>query len=170
MEQYIPFYLKLPRVIFLSLKTKTVLTNAWGNQDSLKHGPIQVSIVTSFSSSTHVLHCLQTCNWLDLFYFLTFWPHHEACRILVPRSGIKPKPPVVEAQNPNHWTVKEIPRFPSYTYTPSPLSITHLTPILQDCLFKPYPLFQDQLHSHLLQKAVLTSPNYSSASFRWWFS
>ena len=32
-----------------------------------------------------------------------------ACRILVPRPGIEPMPPAVEAQSPNHWTAREVP-------------------------------------------------------------
>ena len=36
-----------------------------------------------------------------LFFFLIFWPCHKACRILVPRPGIEPAPPVVEARSLN---------------------------------------------------------------------
>ena len=32
-----------------------------------------------------------------------------ACRILVPRPGIEPTPPAVEAQNLHHWTTREVP-------------------------------------------------------------
>ena len=32
-----------------------------------------------------------------------------ACRISVPRPGIKPTPPAVEAWRPNHWTTREVP-------------------------------------------------------------
>ena len=47
---------------------------------------------------------------LFLFYFYLFiWPCHAACRILVPRPGIKPGPPAVEAQSLNHWTAREVP-------------------------------------------------------------
>ena len=34
-----------------------------------------------------------------------------ACGILVPRPGIEPVPPVVEAWSPNHWTAREVPTF-----------------------------------------------------------
>ena len=34
--------------------------------------------------------------------------HHTARRILVPRPGIKPKPPAVEAQSLHHCTTKEV--------------------------------------------------------------
>ena len=32
-----------------------------------------------------------------------------ACRMLVPRPGIKPSPAAVEAQNLNHWTARKVP-------------------------------------------------------------
>ena len=34
-----------------------------------------------------------------------------ACGILVPRLGIEPVPPAVEARSPNHWTAREFPPF-----------------------------------------------------------
>ena len=40
-----------------------------------------------------------------------FWPHHAACRILVPRPGIKPVPPAVETWSLNHWTAREVPPY-----------------------------------------------------------
>ena len=40
-------------------------------------------------------------------YFL--WPRCVACEILVPRPGIKPLSPAVEAWSPNHWTTTEFP-------------------------------------------------------------
>ena len=43
----------------------------------------------------------------DIFYYF-FWPRHVACGILVPRPGIKPAPPAVEARSPNHWTAREV--------------------------------------------------------------
>ena len=32
-----------------------------------------------------------------------------ACGILVPRPGIEPTPPALEAQSLNHWTAREVP-------------------------------------------------------------
>ena len=32
-----------------------------------------------------------------------------ACRILVPRPGINPVPPALEARSLNHWTAREVP-------------------------------------------------------------
>ena len=40
--------------------------------------------------------------------FFCFWLCNTACRILVPRPGIKPTPPAVEAQSLNHWTTREV--------------------------------------------------------------
>ena len=42
---------------------------------------------------------------------LLFWPHREACGILVPLPGTEPWPLAVEARGPNHWTASEY--FPS---------------------------------------------------------
>ena len=38
-------------------------------------------------------------------------PRCAAYGILVPRPGIEPRPPAVEAQSPNHWTTREFPKF-----------------------------------------------------------
>ena len=54
---------------------------------------------------------------VQLFFLLSviiFWTRSAACRILVPRWGIKPPPPVVEAQSPNHWTTRNIPNYSVY--------------------------------------------------------
>ena len=45
---------------------------------------------------------------LSLFFFF-FWPRHTACGILVPRPGMEPETPAVEAWSPNHWTSREVP-------------------------------------------------------------
>ena len=39
------------------------------------------------------------------------WPSvfFPACGILVPQSGIKPRPSAVKAQSPNHWTTRKLP-------------------------------------------------------------
>ena len=44
---------------------------------------------------------------LSLFFY--FLVTHVACGILVPQLGIEPKPPALEAQSPNHWTIREVP-------------------------------------------------------------
>ena len=43
------------------------------------------------------------------FFFFFFRPRHAACRILVPRPGIKPMPPALGAQSLNHWAAREVP-------------------------------------------------------------
>ena len=40
-----------------------------------------------------------------------------ACGILVPRPGIKPMPPALEAQHLNHWTAREVPQYLVITYS-----------------------------------------------------
>ena len=69
-------------------------------------------LISSFKLST----CL--CSG----WFVWFGPHCSACGILVPRPGIEPVPPAVEARSLNHWTTREVPvwwlffinRFPFY--------------------------------------------------------
>ena len=46
-----------------------------------------------------------------VFVFNFFWLYHATCGILVPRPGIEPGPPAVEAWSPNHWTAREVPGF-----------------------------------------------------------
>ena len=46
--------------------------------------------------------------------FVCFWPHNEACRILVPWPGIEPRPAAVKAPSPNHWTSRELPSLAFY--------------------------------------------------------
>ena len=40
---------------------------------------------------------------------LIFWQCCVACGILVPWSGIEPRPSTVRAWSPNHWTAREFP-------------------------------------------------------------
>ena len=48
---------------------------------------------------------------VSLYHILSFtWPHHAACRTLVPRPGIELGPTAVKALSPNHWTAREFPR------------------------------------------------------------
>ena len=64
------------------------------------------------------LYCIQRIlktrmpiYWIYIVGFITFFflPHRVACRILVPRPGIEPVSPAMEAQSPNHWTSREFP-------------------------------------------------------------
>ena len=56
------------------------------------------------------LGCLFLCLEFKMFLFF-FWPHHKACRILLPRSKIGPIPPAVEAQSLNCWAAREAPKY-----------------------------------------------------------
>ena len=44
----------------------------------------------------------------DIWTLLSIWLHYVACGILVPRPGIKPTPPALEAWSLNHWTTREV--------------------------------------------------------------
>ena len=49
-------------------------------------------------------------RWITLIvFFFFFWPHHAACGILAPRSGIEPVTPAVEAWSCNRWSAREFP-------------------------------------------------------------
>ena len=48
-----------------------------------------------------------SCNLKKFLSY--FWPGCKACGILVPRPGIAPAPPAVEAWSLNHWTAREVP-------------------------------------------------------------
>ena len=48
-------------------------------------------------------------NCVDFLF--SFWPFHVACKL--PRPGIKPMPPAVEAWNLNHWVAPEVCGFES---------------------------------------------------------
>ena len=50
-------------------------------------------------------------------FFFFFWPRCRACGILVPRPGIEPVPPAVEAQGLNHWTARKFPRISKERYS-----------------------------------------------------
>ena len=45
---------------------------------------------------------------LFLLYVLVFFGH-EGCGILVPRPGVEPSPPALEALSLNHWIARGIP-------------------------------------------------------------
>ena len=47
-------------------------------------------------------------TWRALIFFFFFFGR-TACGILVPRPGIEPAPPAVEAQSLNRWTTREFP-------------------------------------------------------------
>ena len=42
-------------------------------------------------------------------FFCVFWPHCEACGILVPRPGMELAPPAVALLSLNHQTPREVP-------------------------------------------------------------
>ena len=54
-------------------------------------------------------HLLLDPEQVPVLFFLSFWPCHAVCEILVPRPGIEPAPPAVGVQVFNHWTTREVP-------------------------------------------------------------
>ena len=57
--------------------------------------------------SPHPLHHLLVVDFLFFFFF--FLLPCAACGILVPRPGIEPTLPALEAWSANHWTAREVP-------------------------------------------------------------
>ena len=48
--------------------------------------------------------------YVHFIRFFSFWLCHVVvCSILLPWPRIKSRPPIVEAQSPNHWTTREFP-------------------------------------------------------------
>ena len=70
--------------------------------------PLCLAYVTLHNVSQVHLCCSLCHNFLP-FPLPCFWPRCPACGILVPRPGIEPMPPALEAQKLNHWTAREVP-------------------------------------------------------------
>ena len=84
----------------------------------------------------------------------SFLPHHMTCGILVPRPGIEPVAPAVEARCPNHWTAREVPSNYSFLMTEAVLFTA------------PTPLFSALFIIHLQEPCslhTLTSPTCTPA-------
>ena len=109
-------FLKISIPLFLSLSLLIWVPFLF-EPDSSFLPPTWVHLV--FQSPVLMPHPLQYLPRLLLWLFfllsiIIFWTRSAACRILVPRWGIKPPPPVVEAQSPNHWTTRNIPNYSIY--------------------------------------------------------
>ena len=63
--------------------------------------PVSLTPPKMLKNQTYIL----SHNSTFLFFF--FWSCRASCRILVPRPGIEPVPPTVEARSLNHWAARE---------------------------------------------------------------
>ena len=61
------------------------------------------------------------------------WPHHVACRILVPQPGTEPRPWQWMCLSPNHWTTREFPFY--WTRSLNECWIKYSLQIILLCLF-----------------------------------
>ena len=61
-------------------------------------------------------HMYGIMQYIVFFFFLIFWSHCAACRILVPRPGIELMCPALEAQSLNHWTTREVPSIQCFVW------------------------------------------------------
>ena len=77
---------------------KRVHLTAWW---ILAHGYACVVI-----TQTQIKNIFSSSEVSPLFSLSLFSPHHRACGILIPWTGIEPWPLVVEVQSPNHWTTR----------------------------------------------------------------
>ena len=57
----------------------------------------------------HQEGCEKQPSGSELHFFL-FWLCLTVCGILVPRMGIEPGPPALEAWSLNHWMAREVPQ------------------------------------------------------------
>ena len=64
-----------------------------------------------FHSSLYSQHLAKgsSCRRCSLLFFYFFCLHRVACGILVPRPGMEPVPPAVEAWSLNRWATGEVP-------------------------------------------------------------
>ena len=76
-----------------------------------------------------------------------------ACVILVPRAGIEPTPPAVEAWSLNHWTAREVPHPAHFCLRVFALGISSArdTPSLKTHAWLEFPIYKDAIHCHLLR-------------------
>ena len=52
---------------------------------------------------------INSWGFLLFFVVVVFWPSTRHAGFLVPRPGMEPAPPAVEAQSLNHWPAREVP-------------------------------------------------------------
>lgn len=62
----------------------------------------------------HSCHCLEQIFFFSLKLLFNFWPHHEACGVLVSWLWIEPMIPEAEAGNLNHWSTRKVPMPETY--------------------------------------------------------
>ena len=67
-----------------------------------ENGPL-----ATFASTTEVYTSFD--HNVSVIYLLFFFLAVRLVGILVPRPGMEPGPPAVEARSPNHWTSREFP-------------------------------------------------------------
>ena len=62
-----------------------------------------------FFTFSHYFFGKKIFKLLLILFIYSSRPHHVVCKVLVPRSGMKPMPPALKAQSSNHWTAGEVP-------------------------------------------------------------
>lgn len=72
----------------------------WLSPTQAQHSPFPTDIVHPF---------LDLSLFQNSGSFMSSWPHHATCGILVSPSGIEPMPPALEAWRLTHWTTRGVP-------------------------------------------------------------
>ena len=86
-------------LVWLGPARKSLLSSVPRHQITPKQGPVgRLTSGRQAAPSASIDGALNT----------SFGAHHMACGILVPRPGIEPVSPALEAQNLNHWTISEV--------------------------------------------------------------
>ena len=109
----------------------------------------QVAPLSLLPSASHFIPGADWGGTISLFFFFfqfIFCPHCEACGILVPRPGIEPIPPAVEARSLNHWTAREVLAFGYYSIG----ACSYWASALKCETFPPFFFFKDWLIDWLI--------------------
>ena len=104
-------FLVLPHVVWRWAGGTTLLHPQYGKESVVKHMLFSQNVNLEGTQASlgwpRVTHIsLPKMSPMDTF---NFFFGCAACWILVPRPGIKPTPPAVEARSLNHWTAREVP-------------------------------------------------------------
>ena len=128
-------YIKYISCLYSSISSTSISAPGWLEfcffyyclELSLSHSSFSVNVCLTIWVAKWIINSgggnSVTLHYSQGFYFtsfhLFFWPHHMACRILLPQPGTEPMPPAVEAQGLNNWAAREVLIFCNFKSSPS---------------------------------------------------
>ena len=118
-----PQLLFQPHLQPLSSPPPFPLAKSWNSLNVLSFFSVILHIVFFYCSPHPLISYYSFFKIQSKWVFFFFWPRRTACGRLVPRPGIEPTPPAVEAWSPNHWTTREVPKW-VLRCLPSPLWVS----------------------------------------------